>query len=364
MGDNIKEQCSIVEKMREAHLIDSLCALSYVNEGEHMSVQNLIMMALKTRDTSNIYAFAGLHYHLPNQPKDAEDYLSQVKRYHEMGFDGIKRVESIPWIRKLVGDIPMDSPVYDGFYEYLQKNQIPIFWHVGDPETYWSEEDCPQWAKDKGWTYYDGSYIGNAQMYGEIDIVLERYPKLRIVFDHFYFLSGDLDRAAKFLDKWETVYFTFSPGCEMFYNFSEDPNRTKEFFIKYQDRLMHGTDLGYSEDEWEETAQMKLKEADNTIKTMRRFFETNDTFIADPKVGSMWNRGDDTLTGIGLDNHVLRKIYVQNYMKFIARNTRRINYNKLLEYANELRVLFTKVKPNEKVAKQIEECIEIFKGAI
>ena len=38
------------------------------------------------------------------------------------------------------------------------------------------------------------------ELYAEVDEVLRRHPNLRVIFAHFYFLSADLPRAARFFD--------------------------------------------------------------------------------------------------------------------------------------------------------------------
>ncbi len=358
MGDDVPELVRITDLMREEHNIDTASLLSYGNECEDMSAQNLIVMTYKALYPLDTYAFAGLHYHLPNQKKDNQDYFNQLVRFMDMGYDGIKRVDSIPWIRKLVGDIPMDSPVYDSFYEYLEKFQVPVFWHVGDPETYWDEETCPQWAKDKGWKYYDGTFVENEVLYQEVENVLTKYSTLRIVFDHFYFLSHDLERAGAFLDRWPTVYITFSPGCEMFYDFSEYPEKTKDFFIQYQNRLLFGTDMGY--DDWYMPAETKIQEAGDIVRSMRRFFETEDTFKPSEDPHSMWNRGENALTGIGLAPNILRKIYRDNYMRYIRKPPSPINIEKIMDYADEIISMFSsKTKLNNRVVDQVKGCLEI-----
>ncbi len=363
MGDDVRELVRITDLMRREHNIDTASLLSYANECADMSAQNLIVMTYKALYPLDTYAFAGLHYHLPNRNNDAQDYYHQCVRFIDMGFDGIKRVDSIPWIRKLIGDIPMDSPVYGPFYDYLEKYQAPVFWHVGDPETYWDEETCPQWAKDKGWKYYDGTFVANEVLYQEVENVLTKHPRLRIIFDHFYFLSHDLERAGAFLDRWPSVYLTFSPGCEMYFNFSEDPQQTKTFFIHYQNRLIFGTDMGY--DDWYQSSETKLQDARELVHNMRRFFETEDTFKPSDDPHSMWNRGESMLTGIGLTADILRKIYRDNYMRFICRPPRPIDSEKVMEYADELISQFSsKTAANDRVVNQVNGCLEILEGIV
>ena len=93
MGDDVQELVRITDVMRKEHNIDTASLLSYGNECEDMSAQNLIVMTYKALFPLDMYAFAALHYHLPKQKKDSQDYLNQLVRFMGMGYDGIKRVE-------------------------------------------------------------------------------------------------------------------------------------------------------------------------------------------------------------------------------------------------------------------------------
>lgn len=356
MGDSVADQLKITDEWRSSHNIDTACVQSFASEGEDMTALNLVAMAYKSSDPLNVYAFAGFHYNLSNET--SPDFDKQLSRFIEMGFDGIKRIDGLPWWRKL-NNIPMDSPVYDNVYAYLETNQIPIFWHVGDPAEFWDEDGCPGWARNNGWTYYDGTYVNCEDLYQEMENVLARFPRLKIIFDHFYFMSEDLERLGDFMERHPHVYITPSPGCEMFFNFSNYPEKTRDFFIKYQNRMVFGTDAGY--DDWYQTIEKKKEDARKLVVNVRRFFEGSETFLPDPEPGAMWNRGDKTITGIHLDSDVLRKLYRDNSMRFIAQRPKRIQYNKVFEYADELMTIYTKIKPNERVQKQIAECVEILK---
>ena len=77
----------------------------------------------------------------------------------------------------------------------MGEKQVSIVWHVADPEEFWDSDTCPIWAKKHNWDYADGSFIEKEAIYAEVDSVLARYPKLQVMFAHFYFLSDDLPRA-------------------------------------------------------------------------------------------------------------------------------------------------------------------------
>ena len=86
------------------------------------------------------------------------------------------------------------------------------------------------------------------------------------MFAHFHFLSDFLDRAAALLDRYPNVNFDLAPGIEMLYNFTKRPAEARDFFLKYQDRLVYGTDFS--------TWRLSL----TRIWVVRNFLETDEYF--------------------------------------------------------------------------------------
>lgn len=233
--------------------------------------QNLLCILFKALYPNN-YAFGGLDYYYPGLLKNENSYLTQVMNLMEMGFDGIKSIEAKPTARKMI-DIPLDSPLYNKYYEYIESNDLPILWHVGDPADNWIEDKCSGSIKQAGWCYSDGSFVSLEELYSEVDNVLKRFPRLKAIFAHFYFLSDDLERASAFLDRHESVYLDITPGFEMFYNFSDRRSDWRDFFIHYQDRIIFGTDNGWGDDL---SPAQKVINAYNNVAFIRAFYETDD----------------------------------------------------------------------------------------
>ena len=83
---------------------------------------------------------------------------------------------------------------------------------------------------------------------------------------------------------------------------AREPGKTREFFIKYQDRILFGTDMPAS-------AQM--------YRSYFRFLETFDENFIPPDYDGTFGRYRWTISGIGLPKDVLKKIYHQNALRII-----------------------------------------------
>lgn len=277
-------------------------------------------ICFKAMYPGDIYISGGLDYSGIEGKSDREIeklFEDQVHRLREIGFDGIKLLETKPNYARIM-PFPIDSPVYNSFFSTIEELDIPVFWHVADPEEFWDKERIPPVAKERGWDYTDGSYPSKEELYQRVDNVLKRFPGLKIVFAHFYFLSADLKRAENLLERFPNINLDITPGSEMYYNFSKDPEKTREFFIKYQDRIVFGDDTAVSKN------GIMKELITNRIKFMRDFLETDEEFSIGPTDKNFLAR-PDRVKGIKLPQSVLEKIYGLNFLRIAGENPLPLN---------------------------------------
>ena len=208
------------------------------------STHNPAALYFKERHPERVFISGALDYApvLADRAHASEILGGQVQQLKAQGFDGLKMIEGKPQVRKLL-PIPLDGPEYEGLWAALEAEQFPVVFHVGDPDEFWDLERCPGWARKSGWDYSDGSYPTKEELYTEVDHILERHPNLKITFAHFYFLSRDLDRAARFLDAHPSVCFDLTPHPDMYQDFSRSPAKARDFLVHYEDRILYGTDI-------------------------------------------------------------------------------------------------------------------------
>ena len=229
----------------------------------------------------------------------------QVAALKAQGFDGLKLIEGKPQVRKLL-PYPLDGPLYAELWAALEQEQFPVVFHVADPDEFWDAERCPSWARKSGWDYSGGSYPTKESLYTEVDHILARHPRLKITFAHFYFLSADLARAARFLDAHPAVCFDLAPHVDMYRDFSHAPDAARDFFLRYQDRIIYGTDL--------DTRTLQRGAAGTQLALhlawlIRAFLEKAGPFI----VPDTPDDGEKRYHGLGLPREMLEKIYHVNY---------------------------------------------------
>jgi predicted TIM-barrel fold metal-dependent hydrolase len=272
---------------------------------------NPALIVFKARYPDRAYISGALDYSeaLAHPTRMPEVLASQVYALHAIGFDGLKMTEGKPTKRTWL-PFPLDAPIYDGVWTALETLGMPVLLHVGDPEAYWDPRRCPERARARGWFYGDGPFPSKESLHAEIAHVLERHPGLKAILAHFHFLSADLERAGRLLDAYPNVCFDLAPGSEMYNNFTRRPGQSRSFFLRYQDRLIYGTDTttGSMARDGERGVERALERA----WVVRTFLETNEAFVP-PEELCRWLEGDlDCFCGLGLPRQVLARVYRTN----------------------------------------------------
>lgn len=299
--------------------------------------QNPLMMLFKLKNPKKIYAYAGLDYYTP-EGIGPKDFLGQVKRYMAMGYDGIKLLEMKPMILRNLGQAWLSNPCYEEMFAYLEEKRIPVLMHINDPETFWKRETCPDFAIERGWCYEDGSYASKEQIYRETEKVLKAHPGLNVVLAHFYFLSDDIERAERIMEEFPNVRFDLTPGTEMYQNFTKIPERWHDFFMKYQNRIMLGTDNGGLSANGMTPMSEKIAYAKNNVANICRFLETSDEFEG----------YGFKIKGIALQEGAVDKICYGNFQAMTGFMPRMVDVPQVLDYTKELLDLYKGARHMEK----------------
>jgi predicted TIM-barrel fold metal-dependent hydrolase len=310
----------------EAAGIDQMNLVSIQNAAEGSGLaQSLYMKAMHPRQ---FYVFAGLNHAetLTDGKVSTPSLVEQVDEFVAMGCDGIKMIEGKPTSRQRM-DIPVDDPYYADYWARVEELQFPLVWHVNDPEEFWDPDRIPDWAKKRDWGYgpEDVTY---EELYVEVDNVLERHPDLNVIFAHFYFLSADLDRASRLFDQYPSVHFDLAPGIEMLHNLSEDVDASRDFFIKYADRIIFGTDIA---------SRMTLEEAKARAGIVYRWLETDDAFPV-PEAADFLLGGpeDGLIKGMALPEDTLETIYRKNFVRLTGPLPKPLNLSQAIEGCEQM----------------------------
>jgi predicted TIM-barrel fold metal-dependent hydrolase len=127
--------------------------------------------------------------------------------------------------------------------------------------------------------------------------VVESNPKLRVVGVHLGSMEKSVDDMAKRLDEFPN--FAIDTAARMEYLMLMPTGKVRDFLIKYQDRILYGTDLDVNPD-------AKISEV---LKDWRSTYVRDWKFLATSETIKL---GDKKIQGLNLPRPVLQKLFHDN----------------------------------------------------
>lgn len=314
-GLELRELNEAMEDIRRVSAMEACAVQSIPAWDEDHVLQNPLALLQKALYPDTTYFFGGLDYYV----REPEAFGLQVERLLKMGADGFKLIETKPMVAKRIGLRSIADAAYEPVFSLLEEKQVPVTWHVADPETFWDPALAPRWAMESGWFYGDGTFPLKEDLYRDVETVLERHPKLSVTFAHLYFLAYDLERLDAFMARHPSVRVDLTPGCEMYGGFALRPGDWRQFFIRYQDRILLGTDGG-----WLTGVAMeeKIGHAAGHAKRIRLFLSTEEELSFD----------EYRVRGLCLPEEVTRKILYENFIRVTGEGPKRLNRGEILDY--------------------------------
>ena len=135
------------------------------------------------------------------------------------------------------------------------------------------------------------------------DRMLEKHPDLRFVGAHLGSLEWSVDELSKRLDKFPNMAVDMAERISHFEQQSQqDYEKVRNFFMKYQDRLIYATD--FIVDDSKPAAEMN-KHAHDVRMSHWKFFATDEVMFVPTSV-------DGEFKGLKLPKQVIDKIYRKN----------------------------------------------------
>ncbi len=201
----------------------------------------------------------------------------------------------------------IDDPRFDPVFDFIIQNNKPVVAHIGEPKNCWMPIDSMTVNNNKNYyrahpeyhMYLHPDYPSYDALIQSRDNLLARHPDLRLIGAHLGSLEWDVDELALRLDRYPN--FAVDMSARMGSLQYQDREKVRDFIIRYQDRLLYGTDFGITADEDFEERKGSLE---RKWKGDWKYLATDET-LESPNV-------DNSFVGLKLDEEVLRKIYYSN----------------------------------------------------
>jgi predicted TIM-barrel fold metal-dependent hydrolase len=240
-----------------------------------------------------------------DDPEWSDRVAEQLAKDFQAGAKGLKIHKSLGLnVRYRNGTLMrIDDPKLDKAWEVCAEYKRPVEIHTGDPAAFFTPLDRfnERWHElmdHPDWLFYDKDYPPRDELLQQRNQVIAKHPNTIFIGAHMGNNPEDLATVAKWLDMYPNFYIDIDARIS---ELGRQPYSARRFFIKYQDRVMFGTDT------------FPNREA---YRTYYRFLETDDEYF-DPS-GGHHPQGFWRIYGVYLPKDVLKKLYSDNAKKILV----------------------------------------------
>ncbi|MFQ5648670.1 MAG: amidohydrolase family protein [bacterium] len=245
--------------------------------------------------------FTNISYVGIDEPDWTARTVEQIEADVELGARGLKIYKDLGLTVKYADGrrVPVDDPKLDPIWEKCGELGIPVLIHSGEPASFWKPKDKynERWLelKQKPQRYRDPKiYPPWEQVMAEHHHVFEKHPNTIFISAHLGWRGNDLASLGKKLDEHPNMYTEIGAVLA---ELGRQPRFARQWFIKYQDRVLFGKDLWRPQEY--HVYFRTLETADEYFKYYRRRH-------------AFWR-----LYGLDLPDEVLEKLYYKNALKII-----------------------------------------------
>jgi len=127
----------------------------------------------------------------------------------------------------------INDPRLDPVYSCIEDYDMTVIMHVADPDITYMKK------------YRNINKYGlKKDRINDFSNILERFPKIPIISAHLGSWPENLDRLGELLDQHSQLNLDTASTRWMIRELGKDLKKSKEWFEKYQDRILFGSDLG------------------------------------------------------------------------------------------------------------------------
>ncbi|WP_136161243.1 amidohydrolase family protein [Sphingomonas flavalba] len=222
----------------------------------------------------------------------------------------------------------LDDPRFDGVIAHLEKIGLPLIAHQGEPKNCWLPLDQMTTDNDRSYfrdhpqyyMYLHPEEPGYEMLMAARDRFVAFHPKLSFVGAHMASLEWSVDRLAQFLDRFPNANVDLAARMtQVQYQSNADYEKVRAFFVKYQDRLLYGTDIADNPPEPGAPAQNPPIGDDGLAGEADHAWRSDWRYLATPLTQRIADI-DAEVKGLALPRAVIDKIYYGNARRiFLSR---------------------------------------------
>ena len=245
--------------------------------------------------------FANLNFEGIDDPQWGTKAAAQLERdVKDGGARGLKIAKNVGMtLRDKKGRVPTNDPRFDPVWAKAGELGIPVLIHTGEPAAFFLPVD----DKNERWLeltlYPSRGRLGDdvpdfPTLMAEQHAIFRKHRNTTFINAHLGWYGSDLAYLGKLMDEIPNMMAELGA---VIYEPGRQPRFAREFFIKYQDRLLMG------KDSW----------VPSEYKTYFRVLESADEYFPyHKKYHAFW-----AMYGMDLPEEVLKKVYYSNALRII-----------------------------------------------
>ena len=300
----------------------------------HMKLITLVTRSTPQPEIIEEYQYAKtLHDHHPDQigyattftmdgfgsPEWEESTLKWLEKSFDEGAVALKVWKDIgmTFTDSSGSFILIDDPRFDPIFDYVESRGKTLVNHNAEPKNCWMplEEmtvkgDSSYFANHPEYhMFFHPEYPSYEELIAARDRMLEKHPGLKYVGCHLGSQEWDVEVLARSLDQFPNM--TVDMAARISHFKVQDREKVRDFIIRYQDRLLYGTDIGIRGDGapgW--TTEQAKRILEQTWLNDWDYFTTDRRFTQEDKVTEY--------RGLDLPVPVLERIYSRNAERMYA----------------------------------------------
>ncbi|NQT23821.1 amidohydrolase [candidate division KSB1 bacterium] len=251
--------------------------------------------------------WCGFDYTDYDKPGFGPAAVAELERCVKVGAKGIGELgdkgKGLFYCNPKAYGMHLDDPRMDPLLEKCAELGLSINVHIAEPIWMYELMDS---TNDGLMNAYDWrldnqpDIVDHAGMIDILERAVKRHSQTIFIACHFANCSYDLNKLGDLLDKYPNLYADISAR---YAETAPIPRFVSQFYSRYQDRLLYGTDMGFDV---------------NMYRLTFRILESEDEhFYATDQFGYHWS-----LNGFGLNEEILKKVYRDNALKVMRQNAK------------------------------------------
>lgn len=240
----------------------------------------------------------------------AQNTVKQLRQEFAAGAVAVKIWKNIGMELKTPDNryVMPDDAAFEPVYREIAAEDKTLIAHLAEPSSCWQapnpdSPDYDYYKENPEWyMYLHPDHPSKEVILAARDHLLAENPKLRVVGAHLGSMETDVDEIAKRFDRYPN--FAVDTAARMEYLMIQPRAKVRNFLIKYQDRVLYGTDLEFLNNE----------STPEALKEWQETYARDWKFLATDQILQYKSR---QIEGLNLPKPVLRRIYHDNAVRWL-----------------------------------------------